>query len=106
MNKIKKGDKVKVSLGKDHGKTGVVERVIIKKEKIIIQGVNVYKRHIKKQGETAGGTLDLTKPINISNVVLVCPNCNKTTRVGFKKIGKLNLRMCKKCGKGIDKNNE
>ena len=69
MNKIKKGDTVQVQLGKDHGKTGVVEKVLTKQGQAIILGINVYKRHIKKQDNTEGGTLDLSKPVNISNLM-------------------------------------
>ena len=63
---IKKGDKVKVLLGKDRGKEAVVERVFPKKGKVLILGVNVYKRHVKKQG-----IIDIPKPIDISNVALI-----------------------------------
>lgn len=92
--KIKKGDSVKILLGKDRGKTGVVDRVLSKKSKVVVAGLNLFKRHVKKQGQLEGGVIEITKPLDISNVILVCPNCKKTTRVSAK-------RICKKCGKEI-----
>lgn len=91
---MKKGDKVKILLGKDRGKEGTVERVFPKKGKALILGVNVYKRHVKKQGQTEGGIIEIPKPVDISNVALICPWCKKPTRVS-------RLRMCKKCKKEI-----
>ncbi|QQG43642.1 MAG: 50S ribosomal protein L24 [Candidatus Daviesbacteria bacterium] len=101
MKKIVKGDQVQILLGKDRGKTGIIERVLTGKNKIAINGLNVYKRHVKKQGDIEGGILDLSKPMDISNVVLICPNCKKITRVGFKMEGSQKLRFCKKCKKVI-----
>lgn len=101
MEKIKKGDKVKILLGKDRGKEEKVEKVYGKKGKILILGVNVYKRHVKKQGQTEGGILNIPKPIDISNVVLICPHCQKPTRVAFKITKDGKLRVCKKCKKEI-----
>lgn len=101
MNKIKKGDNVKILAGKDSGRTGKVDRVLPKDGKVIVAGINIYKRSVKKQGEQKGGIIDLVKPLDISNVILVCPNCKKVTRVGFKIEGKEKVRVCKKCGKEI-----
>lgn len=99
--KIRKGDKVKILLGKDRGKEGKVEFVLGKRKKIFVGGVNLYKRHVKKQGNSEGGIIDIPKPLNISNVALICPNCNKVTRIGFKLEKSLKVRICKKCGKEI-----
>lgn len=101
MQKIRKGDKVKVLLGKDSGREGSVDKVLGKVDKVIVGGVNIYKRSVKKMGETQGGIIDLVKPINISNVILICPNCNKPTRVGFKVEKGDKIRVCKKCKKEI-----
>jgi large subunit ribosomal protein L24 len=101
MQKIKKGDNVKILLGKDSGKTGAVERVLPKVGKVSVGGVNVYKRHIKGREGIQGGVIDLAKPVNISNVMLVCPECKKPTRVGFKITDNGKVRVCKKCGKDI-----
>lgn len=99
--KIKKGDKVKILLGKDRGKEGSVEYVMAKEKKVFVGGVNLYKRHVKKQGQIEGGIIDIPKPLDISNVALICPNCRKVTRIGFKKMGNEKIRICRKCGKEI-----
>lgn len=97
--KIKKGDTVKVITGKDKGKTGKVERVLLKKNKVLVAGINIYKRHLKPQGQSKpGGIIDLGKPLNISNVCLICPKCGKPTKIGFLiDKSKLKQRICKKC---------
>jgi large subunit ribosomal protein L24 len=101
MYKIRKGDEVKIMLGKDNGKTGAVERVLSKEGMVLVAGVNQYKRHVRKQQDMEGGVITITKPVNISNVELVCPSCKKPTRVGFKGEGTNKTRICKKCGKEI-----
>ena len=99
--KIKKGDKVKILLGKDRGKEGTVEYVIPKEKKVFVSGANLYKRHVRKQGNIEGGIINIPKPMNVSNVALICPNCKKITRVGYKIVGKEKLRICKKCKKEV-----
>lgn len=99
--KIKKGDKVKVLLGKDRGKEGTVEYVKIKEARVFVGGVNLYKRHVRKQGQTEGGIIDIPKSLNVSNVGLICPNCKKITRIGYKMVDKEKMRICKKCKKEI-----
>lgn len=101
MNKIKKGDNVKILLGKDRGKTGAVDRVLIKKGRVVIPGLNMFKRHVKKQGDQIGGIIEIAKSVNISNVALVCPNCKKPTRVGFSVKAQEKFRICKKCKQEI-----
>lgn len=95
--KIKKGDKVKVVAGKDKGKEGAVEKVLIKKKKAIVAGVNIYKKHARarRQGEK-GGIIDVVKPLPVSSLVLICPKCGQTTRVIFRVNGQ-KVRVCKKC---------
>lgn len=102
--KIKKGDTVKILLGKDRGKEGKVEFVVGKKQRVFVGGANLYKRHVKKQGTLEGGIIDIPKSLNISNVVLICPDCKKTTRVAFKLVGSEKVRVCKKCKKEITTN--
>lgn len=99
--KIKKGDKVKILLGKDRGKEGTIEYVRAKDKKVFVGGANLYKRHVRKQGNLEGGIINIPKPLDISNVSLVCPNCNKLTRVGYKIEGNTKMRTCKKCKKEI-----
>jgi large subunit ribosomal protein L24 len=96
--KIKKGDKVKVIYGKDKGKEGAVEKVYQKANKVLIAGVNLYKRHIKKNEKMPqGGIIDAPRPLDVSKVMLICPKCKKPTRVGFLVDGKKKFRLCKKC---------
>lgn len=100
--KIKKGDKVKIMAGKDKGREGKVEKVYSKSDKIVIPGVNVYKRHIKKNDQMPqGGIVDVPRPIDASKVMLVCPKCGKTTRIGYKVEKNKKLRVCRKCDSKI-----
>ena len=100
--KIKKGDEVMVLLGKDHGKSGQVEKVLSKKGQVLVVGVNIVKRHVGKRATGAeGGIIEILKPINMSNVALICPGCKQPTRVGYKIEGDMKMRICKKCGKEI-----
>jgi large subunit ribosomal protein L24 len=100
--KIKKGDTVEVLSGNDKGKTGEVLEVIPKMQRVIVKGVNVRKKHVKprKQGEE-GGIIPVECSIHSSKVNVVCPKCNKATRVGVIKEGKEKIRVCKKCGNKI-----
>ncbi len=99
--RIKKGDKVTILLGKDRGKTGTVEYVKAADKKVFVSGANLYKRHVRKVEGIEGGIIDIPKPIDVSNVGLVCPSCGKITRVEFKVIGGVKNRICKKCGKEL-----
>lgn len=99
--KIKKGDKVRILLGKDLGKEGKVEYVIAKDRKVFVSGVNLYKRHVRKMQDIEGGIINIPKPLDVSNIGLICPNCNKLTRVGYKINADSKVRICKKCGKEI-----
>ena len=100
--KIKKGDKVKVIAGKDKGKEGSVEKIFLEKAKVTVTGVNVVKRHVKPgKVSKEGGIISMEKPVSVSNVILVCSSCGKTTRVGYKMVGDKKTRICKKCGNAI-----
>jgi large subunit ribosomal protein L24 len=105
--KIKKGDTVKILYGKDSGKTGSVVAVDLKNQKVVVTGVNLYKRHLKGDGRTrTSEILTIEKPIPVSKVILVCPSCGKTTRIGLKREGDKVVRICKKCGKVIEAKRE
>jgi large subunit ribosomal protein L24 len=95
---IKKGDTVKILAGKDRGKSGKVSHVDTKTGKVTVEGCNTGKRHMrpKRQGEK-GEIVTISKPIDISNVAIVCGNCKKTTRIGFRVDGKSKVRVCAKC---------
>lgn len=96
--KIKKGDKILVISGKNRGKVGKVTNTFPVIKKVIIEGVNLQKKHLrpKKQGEK-GQIVEVAAPIHVSNVKLVCDKCNKPTRVNYKKEGDKKYRVCKKC---------
>ena len=96
--KIHKGDNVQVISGKDRGKTGIVEQVFVSKAKVLIAGINIVKKHVKRKSEREpGGIIEKPMPINVSKIMLVCPKCGLRTRVGYKGIGKNKVRVCKKC---------
>lgn len=100
--KFKKGDEIIVTHGKDKGKTAKIEAVLPKVGKILAAGVNVYKKHQKAQGQKKpGGIIDIVKPLPLGNVALVCPNCKKQTRIGFKIENNKKTRICAKCKKEI-----
>lgn len=102
MFKIHAQDKVKILLGKDRGRTGKVVRVLTKTGKVLVEGMNLSKRHVKKMGNIEGGIIDIVKPIDISNVAIICPNCNQPARVGFSIKDDQKVRRCKKCKKEIE----
>ena len=100
--KIRKNDQVKMLAGKDSGKTGKVSSVILGENKIIVEGLNLVKKHMRprREGEK-GQRVEMPRKIQISNVALICPKCGKATRVGFKIAGKNKARICKKCNSEI-----
>ena len=100
--KLKKGDKVAVLSGNDKGKTGEIQEVIPKTEKIIVKGINIRKKHVKAAQNKEGGIQALEFPIHSSIVGLVCPKCGKTTRVGYVIENDKKVRVCKKCGAKIN----
>ena len=96
--KIKKGDTVLIISGKDRGRKGKVLEVFPKENHLLVEGVNLRKKHQKpkKQGEK-GQIVQLPGPISVSNLKLFCPKCGKAARVGYKISGKDKVRICKKC---------
>lgn len=100
--RIKKGDTVEVLSGNDKGKQSEVLEVIPKKDKIVVKGVNIRKKHIKprKQGEE-GGIIPSEAAIYSSKVNVVCPKCKKATKIGFTMEKDEKVRVCKKCGAKI-----
>ncbi len=97
--KIRKGDRVRVLTGKDRGKEGEVMRALPRDRKLIVDGVNVAKKHQRPTRATQqGGIIDKDMPIPVANVALVCPSCGKPTRVGYKfdKAGQ-KTRVCRRC---------
>lgn len=97
--KIKKNDKVKIIAGRDNGKTSKVLRVFPKTNTALVEGVNLVKKHMRQTREDRpGGIVSKESPINLSNLLLVCSNCNKPTRTGKKLLSdKTKVRFCKRC---------
>ena len=100
--KIKKGDRVRVLSGKDRGKEGEVMRAMPKDGKVIVDGVNVAKKHQKATRATMqGGIIDKDMPIPVSRVALLCPSCGPT-RVGYRFTPEgEKVRICRKCGSDV-----
>lgn len=102
--KLKKDDTVVVTAGKDRGRRGKIEKVYPKINKVLVAGLNIYKKHLKAQSkEKPGGIIEFSRPLPASNLSLLCPKCKKPTRVGYlfdKKTKK--HRICKKCREIID----
>lgn len=100
---IKKGDKVIVISGKDQGKSGKVLRVIKGKSRIIVEGLNLSKKHLRKRSESEpGGIKEIPMPLYASKVALFCSSCSKGVRFGIKTLkGKDKIRVCKKCNQEI-----
>ncbi len=97
--RLKKGDEVKVIAGKDKGKTGKILRMIRKYDRVVVDGVNIMKRHTKPSlSNQDGGIVDKTVGIHISNVMLIDPKSKKATRVGFKTEGGKKVRFAKDSG--------
>ena len=115
--RVKKGDVVRVLRGKDAGKQGRVIEALPKQGRVVVENINVNKRHRRPRpiqnttglgggGMTPGGIIDLPAPLPVSNVMVVCPTCGKPSRVGTiektVKDRKVRVRVCKQCGEEID----
>ena len=98
MRKIRTGDTVLVVSGRNKGQQGKVRRNLIDRDRIVIEGVNIVKKHIKRGRARQAGIVEVEAPLHVSNVKLVCPTCKQPTRVGVRAgdDGK-NVRYCKKC---------
>ena len=101
---IKKNDSVLVVSGDEKGKKGRVLSVLLKEDRVLVEGLNMIKKHMKPNKQfSQGGLIDKEAPLNRSNVMLVCPKCSKPTKIGNKILenGK-KIRACKKCGEVIE----
>jgi len=100
--KLKKGDNVLIIAGKDKGRTGKVIRAIPKELKILVEGINLKKKHVrpKREGEK-GQVVEIPSALDISDVKLICPKCGKVTRVGYKIDKDAKKRICKKCNQEL-----
>ena len=101
---VRRGDKVRIIAGKDKGKDGKILRAYPYKERVMVEGANMIKKHTRpSQKNQQGGIMSVEGTIHVSNVMLVCPTCAQPTRVGRRREGNARIRVCKKCGKDIDK---
>ena len=101
--KVRKGDQVIVITGRDRGRTGEVLRVLREERRVLIQGVNMVKRHTRTAGANAGGIVDKEAAIHISNISLIDPKTKKPTRVGYKVLDDgRKVRVARRSGEAID----
>ena len=99
--KIRKDDTVQVIAGKDKGKRGQVVCIVAKKDAVIVSGVNIVKKAMKKRSQQdQGGIAEIEAPLNISNVAIVCKKCGPT-KIGYKIDGDKKIRVCRKCGEAL-----
>lgn len=100
--RFRKGDEVKVTAGKDKGRTGKIEKVFPKLEMVLVPGINMYKRHLKaRDPKRPAGIIDIVKPVPLGNIALICPKCKQVTRIGFAFDGGKKKRICRKCDQEI-----
>ena len=104
MHRVRREDNVLVTKGKDRGRTGQVRKVIPKRNRLIVTGVNMVKRPMKPRGQqNPGGIIDREAPIPLSNVALICESCQEPVRVGFRTAGEgRKVRFCKRCDANLD----
>ena len=96
--KVKKGDNVLIIAGKDKGRTGKIMKSIPKEMRVLVEGINLKKKHVrpKRDGEK-GQVVEIPAALDISNIKIICPKCGKATRIGYKTEGEMKNRICKKC---------
>lgn len=99
MHKIRRNDTVLVITGKDRGKKGKVLQILPKRNRMIVEGVNLVRKHKRRtQQDQQGGIVQIPSPVNLSSLMLVCKNCNQSTRAGFIILSDgTKSRICKKC---------
>ena len=103
MNRIRKGDKVVVLAGRNKGSTGTVLAMEIKKDKVLVQGINMVKRHTKQSQTSQGGIISKEAPMHISNLALADPKDGKATRIGYKILEDgVKVRYARRSGDVID----
>jgi len=97
MFKFKSNDVVKITAGKDKNQTGKIVKIYPGLNRVLVEAKNTYKKHLKRQGNQAGQIVTIERPLPTANIALVCPSCQKVTRVGFEGQGKTKARVCSKC---------
>lgn len=102
MRKIRTGDTVLVTSGRNKGQSGVVRINLVEKNRVVVEGVNIVKKHIKRGRARQAGIVEVEAPFSVSNVMLVCPSCKQPSRVGIRPNAEgKNQRFCKKCDQAI-----
>lgn len=106
---VKNGDEVLVISGKNKGSRGKITRAIPTEDRVVVENVNIVKKHMKPRGQRQrGGIVEVEAPLHASNVMLICPNCGKASRTGHRivdgdgKISRRKVRFCKACDQNID----
>jgi large subunit ribosomal protein L24 len=104
MRNIRTGDEVLITSGRNKGQRGVVRINLIAKDRVVVEGVNIVKKHIKRGRARQAGIVEVEAPLHVSNVQLICPSCKQPSRVGVRlnDDGK-NQRFCKKCDQLIER---
>ena len=103
MRNVREGDRVKVIAGNDKGKIGEVLDVIPEKNRVVVENVNFRLKHKgRTQQHREPGIIEREEPIHISNIMPICPSCDKPTRVGYETVAGEKVRVCKKCGGTIE----
>lgn len=97
MFKFKIGDTIKITAGKDKSRTGKILKVFPQDQTVLVEGLNVYKKHIKAKGNEPGKIVTLPRAISTASVALVCPSCGKATRIGFDASQTPKVRVCHLC---------
>ncbi len=101
-SRLRKNDTVMVIKGRERGKTGKVLRLLPKENRVVIERLNLVKRHTKPSGAgSSGGILEKEAPIRLANVMIMCDRCNAPVRIGIKVIGEDKTRVCRRCGETL-----
>lgn len=102
--KVRKNDTVLVIAGKDRGKRGKVRRVYLVENRVLVEGINMIKRHMRPRPTVRQtGIIEREAPLQASNLMLVCPKCDRPCRIGYKLLeGRAKVRLCRRCGEAID----
>lgn len=102
--KLKVGDQVLITAGKDQGREGKITKVIPDKQQVVVEGMNVYKRHLKSRGQSQPGQIiERERPLPVANLALKCPKCKQQTRVGYRVSREGDkVRICRKCEGEVD----
>ena len=104
LARVRKDDMVMVIAGRERGKTGRVLRLLTKTERVVVERINLVKRHTKPRGTSQGGIIEKEAPLHLSNVQPICGRCDKPARVGTRRLENGHgVRVCRRCGEQMDK---